>query len=418
MSNKQAAIEIVRRLQRHGFEALLAGGCVRDMLLGRPAKDYDVATNARPAEVTRLFARTLQVGAKFGVVIVLTRGRQVEVATFRSEAGYEDGRHPTEVRFTSAAEDASRRDFTINGMFYDPLKEQVIDYVNGQADLQRCIVRTIGDPDERFGEDYLRMLRAVRFSTQLGFAIEPQTYAAVGRNAANIVRISGERIAIELEGILVHPNRSAGTALLLETGLAQAFFPGFVGEPARQAGAVLGRLRRNVDFPLALAGFWAGFPTDFALERSAVLKLSRNQIRHTEFLLAHRGDLLHADMSLAQLKKFLAGPYFWDLYELERALQKVTGAREGLASLGKLRRRIRDLSDVEVKPRPLLNGHDLMRLGAVPGPALGQLAEELYVAQLEGEVQTREQAEQWVQAWLQRHRENGGEFLRDQPASS
>jgi poly(A) polymerase len=418
MSNKQAAIEIVRRLQRHGFEALLAGGCVRDMLLGRPAKDYDVATNARPAEVTRLFARTLQVGAKFGVVIVLTRGRQVEVATFRSEAGYEDGRHPTEVRFTSAAEDASRRDFTINGMFYDPLKEQVIDYVNGQADLQRCIIRTIGDPDERFGEDYLRMLRAVRFSTQLGFAIEPQTYAAVGRNAANIVRISGERIAIELEGILVHPNRSAGTALLLETGLAQAFFPGFVGEPARQAGAVLGRLRRNVDFPLALAGFWAGFPTDFALERSAVLKLSRNQIRHTEFLLAHRGDLLHADMSLAQLKKFLAGPYFWDLYELERALQKAAGARAGLASLGKLRRRIRDLGDVEVKPRPLLNGHDLMRLGAVPGPALGQLAEELYVAQLEGEVQTREQAEQWVQAWLQRHRENGGEFLRDQPASS
>ena len=195
MSSKQAAIEIVSRLQEHGFQALLAGGCVRDMLLGRPAKDYDVATDARPADVVRLFRRTLQVGAKFGVVIVLLHSEQVEVATFRSEAGYEDGRHPTEVRFTSAAEDASRRDFTINGMFYDPFKGQVIDYVEGQADLERRIIRTIGIPEERFSEDYLRMLRAVRFSTQLGFAIESETYAAVSRNAAKIVRIRGERIA-------------------------------------------------------------------------------------------------------------------------------------------------------------------------------------------------------------------------------
>ena len=196
MSNQQAAIEIVRHLQQHGWQALLAGGCVRDMLLGRPAKDYDVATNARPDEVMRLFPRTLKVGAKLGVVIVLTRGRQVEVATFRSEAGYEDGRHPGQVRFTSAAEDAGRRDFTINGMFYDPLRQQVIDYVGGQADLERRIIRTIGDPDERFGEDYLRMLRAVRFSTQLDFPVESATWAAVKRNAANISRISGERIAI------------------------------------------------------------------------------------------------------------------------------------------------------------------------------------------------------------------------------
>jgi len=403
MSNKQAAIEIIRRLQEHGYEALLAGGCVRDMLLGRPAKDYDVATSARPADVMRLFPRTLKVGAKFGVVIVLARGTQVEVATFRSEAGYEDGRHPTEVRFTSAAEDASRRDFTINGMFYDPLKEQVIDYVHGQADLERRVIRTIGNPDERFGEDYLRVLRAVRFSTRLGFPIEPETYAAIGRNAAHIVRISGERIAVELEGILVHPNRAAGAAMLIETGLARAIFPGFAGAPAEQAITVLSRLRRNVSFLLALAAFFSGFPTDFVLKKCAILKLSRNQTRHIEFLLAQRGRLLEVDMSLAQLKKLLAQPYFWDLYELERAIQKAAAAREGLGSLSKLRRRIRDLGDIEVKPKPLLNGHDLMHLGAVPGPTLGQLAEELYVAQLEGEVQTREQAEQWAKAWLQRH---------------
>ncbi len=403
MSNRQAAIEVVQRLQRHGFKALLAGGCVRDMLLARPAKDYDVATSARPQEVVRLFRRTLKIGAKFGVVIVLTRGRQVEVATFRSEAGYENGRHPTEVRFTSAAEDASRRDFTINGMFYDPLKRRVIDYVNGQADLENRIIRTIGDPEERFGEDYLRMLRAVRFSTQLGFAIEPGTCAAIGRNAANIVRISGERIAVELEGILVHPNRAAGVAMLVETGLAQAIFPGFAGERAQQAIAVPAQLRKKVGFPLALAAFFAGSETDYALDRCAILKLSKKQTKHVESLLSHRGRLLDTDMSLAQLKKLLAGPWFRDLYELERAIQKACGAKEGLAALGRLRRRIRDLGAVEVKPKPLLNGHDLMRLGALPGPTVGQLAEELYVAQLEGDVQTREQAERWVQTWLERH---------------
>ena len=263
MSSKQAAIEIISRLQEHGFQALLAGGCVRDMLLGRPAKDYDVATDALPADVVRLFRRTLQVGAKFGVVIVLIQSEQVEVATFRSEAGYVDGRHPTEVRFTSAAEDASRRDFTINGMFYDPLQEQVIDYVEGQADLERRIIRTIGVAQERFSEDYLRMLRAIRFSTQLGFAIEPQTYEAVGETPEKIVRISGERIAVELEGILVHPNRAAGVAMLIETGLAQAIFPGFAGAGAEQAVAVLGRLRQTGGPPAGAGRILRGFSYGF-----------------------------------------------------------------------------------------------------------------------------------------------------------
>jgi len=404
MSNKQAAIEVIERLQQHGFQALLAGGCVRDMLLGRPAKDYDVATNAQPADVMRLFPRTLKVGAKFGVVIVLIRNKQVEVATFRAEAEYEDGRHPTRVRFTTPAEDASRRDFTINGMFYDPLAEQVIDYVEGQADLAQRIIRTIGNPEERFGEDYLRMLRAVRFSTRLGFAIESETYAAIGRNAARITRISGERIARELEEILVHPNRARGAAMLFETGLAQVIFPGFDGEQARRAVLVLGRLRKTVGFPLALAAFFSGCSVSFATERCEILKLSNKQARHLEFLLAHRGDLLDSAMSLAQLKRFLADPHFGDLYELERAIQKAVGSKRDLAQLGRFRRRVRDLGDVEVKPKAILNGHDLIRLGAVPGPSLGQLTQELYTAQLEGEVTDREQAERWVTDWLARHR--------------
>jgi len=289
-------------------------------------------------------------------------------------------------------------------MFYDPLKEQVIDYVGGQADLARRIIRTIGDPQDRFGEDYLRMLRAIRFSTQLGFAIEPATYQAIRRNAANIVRISGERIALELEGILISPNRAVGAALLIESGLAEAISPGFAGAQAERAVAVLRGLRTKVDFSLALAAFFAGCPTDFAMERFEILKLSNKQTKHIEFLLIHRSSLLDPGMSVAQLKKFLAQPWFRDLYELERAIQRADEGKEGLQALRRLRRRIRDLGDIDVKPKPLLNGHDLMRLGATPGPALGQLVEELYVAQLEGEVQTKDQAEQWVKVWLQRHR--------------
>jgi tRNA nucleotidyltransferase/poly(A) polymerase len=405
MTNRQAAIKIIKRLQRGGFQALLAGGCVRDMLLRRRAKDHDVATNARPEDVIRLFKRTLKVGAKFGVVIVLVDDQQVEIATFRTETGYADGRHPGSVEFTTAAEDAGRRDFTINGMFYDPLQKEVIDYVNGQADLKSRIVRTIGRPVDRFAEDYLRMLRAIRFSTQLGFAIESSTWSAICGNAKKIAKISGERIAVELEGILVHPNRAAGASMLIESGLAKVIFPGFAGEQAKSAISVLGQLRRKVDFALALACFFAGYETDFAIRGCQILKLSRNQNKHIKFLLTNRGKLLDKQMSLADLKKLLAQPYFWDLYELHRAIQKAKcEGRKGLAELIGLRKRIETLGDVELQPKPLLNGHDLIRLGAVPGPALGQMAEEMYIAQLEGTLHTAEQADRWAKKWLQKHK--------------
>lgn len=405
MTNKQAAIKIIKRLRRNGFQALLAGGCVRDMLLGQRAKDYDVATAAQPKDVIGLFRRTLKVGAKFGVVIVLVEDRKVEVATFRTETDYADGRHPGVVKFANAAEDASRRDFTINGMFYDPLKKEVIDYVDGQADLRAKIVRTIGRPAERFSEDYLRMLRAVRFSTQLGFAIEPLTWSAICSNVKNIAKISGERISIELEGILVNPNRSAGAPMLFKSGLAETVFPGLSSKHIQAAIEVLGQLRKKVDFALALACFFAGCETEFAIEKCRVLKLSRNQTKHIKFLLANRGKLLDERMSLAGLKKILAEPYFWDLYELQRAIQKAKGdSGEGTAALVNLRKRIRALGDVELRPRPLLNGHDLIRLGAIPGPALGQLSEELYIAQLEGILQKPQQAKEWAQKWLEKHK--------------
>ncbi len=402
MTNRQAAIKIIKRLHSRGFHALLAGGCVRDMLLRRPASDYDIATDAVPTEVIKLFRRTLTVGAKFGVVIVLLEGKQVEVATFRTETGYADGRHPAKVKFATAAEDASRRDFTINGMFFDPLKKKVIDYVSGRADLKKRLIRTIGKPTERFGEDYLRMLRAVRFSTQLGFAIEPKTFAAIRRQANNISKISGERIAMELETTLVSPNRSIGASLLTRSRLAETIFPGLDSKKMNLAVKVLSQLRNKVDFPLALACLFAGCPTEFALEKCRVLKLSRNQTKHIKFLLASRGKLLDEKMSLAELKLTLAQPYFWDLYELQRVVQKAE--RKSVGPLSRLRRRIKALGDIELRPKPLLDGHELMRLGAVPGPGLGQLAQEMYIAQLEGHLQTAAQARQWVRKWLQRHR--------------
>jgi len=405
MTNRQAAIKVIKRLQQSGFQALLAGGCVRDMLLARRAKDHDVATDAKPQDVIKLFKRTLRVGAKFGVLIVLIEDQQVEVATFRTETGYADGRHPRLVEFATAAEDASRRDFTINGMFYDPLKKEVIDYVDGQADLKSRIIRTIGEPTERFGEDYLRMLRAVRFSTQLGFEIEPATWSAVCRNAKKITNISGERIAMELEGILINPNRAAGVSMLIEGGLAKVIFPGFTGEQAKTAISVLGKLIKKVDFALALVCFFAGCETDFAIRCCGVLKLSRNRNKHIKFLLANRNSLLNTEMSLAQLKKLLAQPYFWDLFEMQKAIQKAkSDGRKSNASLTALRKRINELGDTELQPKPLLSGHDLIQLGAVPGPALGQLAEEMYIAQLEGTLQTVSQAQQWAKKWLQKHR--------------
>ncbi len=406
MTNRQAAIHVVKILRQNGFEALLAGGCVRDMLMGRRAKDYDVATNARPNEVRKLFRRTLKVGVKFGVVIVLIRRIHVEVATFRSEADYKDGRHPGSVEFTNAQEDASRRDFTINGMFFDPIENKVIDYVDGQKDLKRGVIRTIGKAEHRFGEDHLRMLRAIRFSTRFDFAIEPATFAAICKHAAAIKKMSGERIAMELEDILVSPNRSAGVSMLIESGLSEQIFGGFAGQEAKLAAAVMAELPKRIDFALGLAGLFVGFETPFAVEKLKILRLSRKHAKDVKYLLCNRGKLSNKDMSLAELKQFLVEPYFEDLYSLEKAIQKAAGDGGGLAALKALRRRIDDLGDVELRPKPLLNGHNLSRLGAESGPELGLLAKEMYIAQLEGELETVEDAEKWVRKRLKRHKES------------
>jgi len=398
MTHEDAAILIIRELRLHGHEALLAGGCVRDRLLGRPAKDYDVATSAEPAEVSALFARTLEVGAQFGVVIVLMGKCQIEVATFRIDGSYVDGRRPAHVRYTTAEEDAARRDFTVNGMFYDPVNREILDYVQGQTDLQARVIRTIGSPQDRFGEDYLRMLRAVRFAAELDFTIEPRTFQAIQGGSDRIQKISGERICMELQTLLSSSGRVTGISLLWESGLATAIFPAWTASAYEVGRSVLRNLRKSVSFPLGLAALFAACDTEMALQQCEPLKLSRRELGHVRFLLEKRGALLVPDLSRAQLRLLLAEPHFADLYRYQRALQKA--GMQPLDALVTICRRIRSLRKLEAKPEPLLKGAALHRLGVTPGPLFGQCLEAVYLAQLEGQIETPAQAEDLAQAWL------------------
>ena len=222
---EKAARKVIACLRENGHIAYFAGGCVRDMVRGLTPKDYDIVTDARPEAVQTLFERTFAVGAHFGVIVVLENSFQFEVATFRSDDAYIDGRHPSAVHFSSPEEDAQRRDFTINGMFYDPVAEQVIDLVGGQADITAKLVRAIGEPAKRFAEDRLRMLRAVRFATALDYQIDNQTWEALVANAPSINQISAERIRDELVRIFLSPNRVRGWDLLDSSGLMRAICP-------------------------------------------------------------------------------------------------------------------------------------------------------------------------------------------------
>jgi len=382
---------------------LLAGGCVRDMLLSKKPKDYDVVTSAKPAEVCRLFRRTIKVGAKFGVIIVLADNYQIEVATFRAESDYTDGRRPDKINFTSAENDALRRDFTINGMFYDPIKKEVLDYVGGQKDLKNKIIRTIGKADERFSEDYLRLLRAVRFAAQLDFKVEKKTLDAVKKYSGNITKISGERIAMEMESLFSAVKRKRGVERLIETGLAERIFPVFKNKSATEfAMKVFGFLPKQITFELGMAALFSGSDTEKAMNDIEILKLSRNQLKHIKFLLEKREFLL-GEVSLAQLKMIVAEPYFEDLYSLQRAIQKAN--RNSISALLAVRRRANALTGKELRPKPLLNGHELIHLGVRPGPQVGLVSKELYIEQLSERITTKQDAISWVKDCLKR-REN------------
>lgn len=397
MTSKEAAVKIIKKLRGDGYQGLLAGGCVRDMLLSRTAKDYDVATDARPEVVQKMFRRTLAVGAKFGVVIVMLDSCQIEVATFRTESGYTDGRHPETVAFSNAKDDASRRDFTINGMFWDPIDDEIFDYVGARADLKSKTLRTIGTPAERFGEDYLRLLRAVRFSGQLDFAIEDETWKAVCDSAGKITCISGERISMEIEAVLVNANRAKGVRLLCKSGLAEAIFEGFTGESVDFGIDVLGRLVGDVGYILGLAALFCGFETAFAMSKTKILMLSNAQVKELGFLMENRGRLLE-ELSLADVKMLLGGGFFERLYNLQSAIVKAMG--QPCERLDDIRKRVDSLAGTDIKPKPLLDGNELLELGVECGPAVGRAVKEMYYLQLNEDITTREQAVDWLKGYL------------------
>jgi poly(A) polymerase len=397
-----AAIFVIRALREAGHAALLAGGCVRDRLLGRTPKDYDVATDARPQRVREIFPRARLVGAKFGVALVRKFGHNIEVATFRADGRYSDGRHPDDVTFGTELDDARRRDFTINGLFLDPEADRLIDHVGGRDDLAARTIRTIGNPEQRFAEDHLRMLRAVRLASRLDFRIEAATADAIRRLAPHLSAISPERIWMELEQILTEPTRAVGWSLLLSLGLRANLSSSWPTDAARDAlvGQRLAALPdQAVEAPLALAAALTDLSPPGAREVCRSFRLSNRMTNRTKWLLRSLPAVSNAAaLELADFKMLLANEDWTPLLDLLGADLAARGYDPG--PVDEARRRAAAIAPQDVAPPPLLSGDDLAALGVSPGPIMGEILGGLYRAQLNEEVKTLNDALRFVKARL------------------
>lgn len=399
---REFAAEIVRRLQRAGFETFWAGGCVRDELLGRTPADYDVATAAKPEDVRNLFGRrrTLAVGAAFGVITVLgpSNAGQVEVATFRADAPYTDGRHPAGVTFCSAREDAARRDFTINGLFLDPVSGAIHDFVGGRADLAAGVVRAIGVPAMRFGEDHLRMLRAVRFAAFFGFALERETREAIERMAHLVVSVSPERIAAELRAMVSRTGRGRALELLEETGLAREVLPEIAPATAAarphwlQAARVVAACDEP-DLPMALAALAADLGDDPTARISSRLRLATREGRASEWLREAvrnlEADPVPTLRPWSQVQPLVAHERGRALADLLRA--RAAAGRGDAAAAAWFTAQV-NRPRVEIDPPPLVTGDDLLRAGIAPGPPIGAALARIRTLQLDGAIATPAEA--------------------------
>ena len=407
-ASREFATEVVRQLRSAGYVALWAGGCVRDYLMGREAQDFDVATNATPEQVRELFGkrRTLAVGQSFGVIIVLPPDKaatQVEVATFRTEGIYLDGRRPSEVVFSTPEEDAQRRDFTINGMFYDPIEDRLLDFVEGKADLDRKILRAIGNPHDRMTEDKLRMLRALRFAATLEFTLDAHTLAAVTRMAPEMIVVSAERIAQELRKMLAHRTRVRGFQLLAETRLLHVIFPEVDLADTHTIADILGGLWTNARFELATAAILHQISSPVSEPRSEAeargtiwamtrrLKLSSDEMTSIAWLVAHLDCWNDAEQQTdAQLKRVLAHPLSGDLRQLVRAIR--TTQCLPLSPIEFVDDYAARHTPEQINPPELISGRDLIQHGLHPGPQFKSLLDTIRDAQLNGEIATREEA--------------------------
>jgi poly(A) polymerase len=412
------AVEVVRRLQEAGFRALWAGGCVRDFLMGRVPKDYDVATDAHPERVRELFTRrrTLEIGVSFGVIVVVgtKKSGNVEVATFRTEGPYADGRRPDHVAFSTPEEDAQRRDFTINGMFYDPVSEKVFDYVGGEKDLAVGVVRAIGTATDRMSEDKLRMLRAVRFAASLDFALEAKTAEAVRTLAAEIRVVSAERITQELRRMLVDIHRRRAIELAADLALLEQIVPELA--PALRSNGVTDA---NSTWTLALRRLQLLNEPRFELAAAAVLlalrnpqpeayvicrrlRMSNEETETIGWLLQHVPDVMTSGTkSLAQLKRLLVHPSAWDLLELSRV--DVLANDGDLSSVMHCEELLRQTPPERLDPPPLITGADLIEMGLPPGKPFREILDAVRDAQLNEEILTKDKALQFVTTLINRY---------------
>ena len=433
---KEQAIQIVRELRQRGFQGYLVGGCVRDLLLGREPADYDVATDATPQEVMSVFPKTLAVGEQFGVVLVPVpdEGKSVEVATFRSDLGYSDGRHPDEVRFTrDPKEDVQRRDFTINGLLLDPLdRDRVLDFVGGQKDLQAHLLRTIGEPDRRFQEDKLRMLRAVRFAARFDYRIDAATMSAIQRLAPKIHEVSRERVRDELLKMLTEGHARRAFELLDESRLLTEVLP----EVAKMKGVaqppqyhpegdvwihtlmLLEQLPPRSRATLALGALLhdVGKPPTFRIAPDRIrfdghadvgarmteeichrLRLSNIETEKATGLVADHmrfGEVKH--MRESTLKRFLRLPNFDELLELHR--MDCLASHRDLSLYEFCREKLTAMPAEEIRPRPLVTGDDLITAGYAPGPRFKEMLAAAEDAQLEGRARNKQEALELLRA--------------------
>ena len=442
---RQFAEEVVIRLRNAGHQALWAGGCVRDLILGKTPSDYDVATSAVPEDVLLLFRRTVAVGVSFGVVRVLgpKEAGAVEVATFRSDGPYSDGRRPEHVLFGSPEADAARRDFTINGMFLDPLSGEVIDYVGGLADLDAKVLRAIGDPEARFTEDKLRLLRAVRFAARFQLAIDPETKRAMTAMSSQVRQVAVERIAQEMRRMIVHPTRVIALKLALETGLIATILPELLAmrglpqeKPVLPGGdlwdhtmLVLEKLPPEPSFTLAMAALLhdVGKPSSRGLNEGRMtfynheyagrriadaisrrLKLANHERERIAWLVeSHQLLVEPKKLREGKLKRILTTSGIEELLALHRA--------DALASTGDASHvdycewYLREQPSGPIDPPPLLTGHDLVQRGLTPGPNFSSILEQVRDAQLDGLLRTKAEALAWVDQLMKGEGEQGAD---------
>jgi poly(A) polymerase len=429
---KTTAAEIVQRLQSAGFAAFWVGGCVRDFLLGREPQDFDIVTDAKPEQVEKLFKRTIAVGRKFGVMVVVEGGHQFQVATFRAEADYQDGRRPEKIIFATAEADALRRDFTVNGLFYDPISQQTHDWVGGEKDLRAKIIRTIGKPEERFGEDHLRLLRAVRFAAQLNFEIEPKTFAAVKSLAPKIKLISAERIRDELLKLFRPPHAARGLVLLRNSGLLPFVLPELAATISCEQSPdyhpessvfnhiclMLEKLPADAHESLSWTVLMHDIAKPVTAERDAKtgaihfyghekvgaeiaekilqrLRFPKKQIDEIVTCVLHHMQFKDVkQMRKATLRRLLLRETF--LLELELHKLDCLGSHGDLELYDFL---VKQAEELKMKPAirpPLLTGKDLIELGMKPGKELGAMLHEVREKQLQDELKTPRQAKAWV----------------------